>query len=342
MPTRLPIALLTLLILTLMCPARAQELEATLAFPRDGSIIILDLATGKERELVKGLVHDRPVEWSPDGQHLLYSKHGDIGWDLWIIDADGKNPRNLTNVNSGGARSGVWSPDGTRIAYMRDNPQGLYIINRDGANPTRLSHDGFRDQPPAWSPDGKWLVYQEFGFVDESARAESKFKIELHAVAADGSKKQKLAPAEGSSDGASYSPKGDKLLYRGTRGQSGEICTIELASGKEIALTRSPAEDYAPNWSRDGTKIAFWRDSEEGPELWIMQSDGGDPKKLASAKPQTRVDRPQWSEGANLIAYGGADPNDGVWVLHATQQGTLKRIAQGAGAHARWRPPPAK
>src|SRR5688572_17140602 len=198
MPTRLAI---TLLFIICTVAARAQNPAGTLAFPRDGVICLLDLATGKERELVNGLNHDRPIEWSPDGTHLLYSKHGETGWDLWIIRADGKHPpRNLTNVNAGGARSGAWSKGGKQIAYMRDQPHGLHVIDADGKTAKRLTQDGFRDHPPAWSPDGKWLVYQEFGFVDESARAESKFKIELFAVAADGSKKHKLTPNEGSSD----------------------------------------------------------------------------------------------------------------------------------------------
>ena len=333
---------LLLLLLATSVLARADAPSGTLAFPRDGAIYLLDLATGKERELVKGLNHDRPLEWSPDGTHLLYSRHGETGWDLWIIRADGKDPpRNLTNVNAGGARSGAWSPDGKRIAYMRDQPHGLHLIDPDGKTAKRLTQDGFRDHPPAWSPDGKWLVYQEFGFVDESARAESKFKIELFAVAADGSKKDKLAPNENSSDTASYSPKGDKLLFRGTRGQSGEICTLDLATGKESILTKTPAEEHAPSWSPDASKIAFWRDADQGPELWIMNSTGEDPEKLATAKPATRVDRPQWSEGGKWIAYGGADPADGVWITPTTP-GQPKRIAQGAGAHARWQPATAR
>jgi TolB protein len=331
-----------LLMLAAAIAVRADGPAGNLAFPRDGAIYILDLSTGKGQEIVKGLTHDRPIEWSPDGKQILYWKHGEIGWDLWAVGADGQGARNLTQIEAGGARSGAWSPDASKVAYMRDQPQGLYVVDAGGKNPKRLTHDGFRDQPPAWSPDGKWIVYQEFGFVDESARAEAKFKVELFAVAADGSKKQKIVASEGSSDSASYSPRGDKLLYRGTRGRSGEICTLDIPAGNETVLTKTPAaEEYAPSWSPDGSRIAFWRDTEQAPELWIMKSDGADPKKLASVKTGAKVDRPQWSEGGHWIAFGGTEPADGVWVVSTTQP-QPRQVAQGCGAYARWQPATAR
>lgn len=315
----------------------AQAPSARLAYPRDGAIYVLDFSSGRETQLVKDLAHDRPIEWSPDGNEILFWKHGQTGWDLCIFSVQDKTIRNLTHVDTGGARSGAWSPDGSKIAYMRDQPQGLYVVARDGKDPRRLTHDGFRDERPAWSPDGKTIVYQEFGFVDESARADAKFKIELFVVnAADGAGKRKIVTAEGSSDSASYSPKGERLLYRGTRNGNGEICVSELASGKEVLLTRTPAaEEYAPTWSPDGGRIAFWRDGPEGPELWVMESDGARPAKLARFKNGARVERPNWSPDGKWLAYGDSDPGEGVWLVPAAG-GEPKQIGKGCGAWARW------
>jgi TolB protein len=326
------------LILLIACAgaARADGPAGRVTFMRDGGVYVLDLASGHEREVIKGLSEDRPIEWSPDGGEILYWKHGEWGWDLWAVGTDGKGARNLTKVEKGGARSGAWSPDGSRVAYMRDSPQGLYVVGRDGTGARRLTHDGFRDERPAWSPDGKWLVYQEFDFVDESARADAKFKLELYAIQADGAGKRKVTASEGSSDSASFSSKGE-LVYRGVRGGNGEICVMDAIGGKERVLTRTPAEEHAPSWSPDGASIAFWRDATNEHELWIMNADGAGQKKLAGAKSGLRVDRAHWSPDAKWLVFGGTDAGDGVWIL-SSGGGEPKHLPRGAGAWARWEP----
>ena len=105
---------------------------------------------------------------SPDGKTILYARgHVDKvndRWDgdIWQMNADGSKNRFL--VKGGGA---VWSPDGTRIAYVAasDNPKGAQIFVRymdaEGATTqvTQLT-DGPRSV--TWSPDGKWLSFGMF------------------------------------------------------------------------------------------------------------------------------------------------------------------------------------
>jgi Tol biopolymer transport system component len=330
---------LSALILFSICAmhVHADAPSGRLAYPRDGAIYVRDLASGRETQLVKELGQDRRIEWSPDGKEILFWKRGESGWELCAIGLEGNVVRGVIRLDTGGAGGVAWSPDGSKIAYMRDQPQGLYVVARDGKDPKRLTHDGFRDERPAWSADGKSIVYQEFGFVDESARADAKFKIELYAVNADGSGKRKIVAAEGSSDTASFSPKGGRLLYRGTRAGNGEICVTELATGKETVLAKTPAEEYAPAWSPDGGRIAFWRDGADGPELWVMNADGSRPRKLNGFKDGARVERPNWSPDGKWLAYGGGDQAEGVW-LAPSDGGDAKQVAKGCGAWARWAP----
>ena len=314
----------------------AQGLEGRIAFVRDGGVYVLDVGSGQEREVIKGLSEDRPIEWSPDGREILYWKHGETGWDLWIVGADGKGARNLTKVDKGGARSGAWSPDGSKVAYMRDSPQGVYVVNRDGTGAKRLTHDGFRDERPAWSPDGKWIVYQEFDFVDESARAEAKFKLELYVIGVDGAAKRKVTAAEGSSDSASFSSKGE-LVYRGVRGGNGDICVMDAIGGKERVLTKTPAEEHGPSLSPDGSLIAFWRDAEHGTELWYMRADGSGQRKLAEVKRGVRVERAAWSADGKRLVFGGTEAGDGLRIGEIGGD-QLREWPRGAGAWARWEP----
>ncbi len=104
---------------------------------------------------------------SPDGRQIIYTRRWvntrEDRWDtaLWIMDADGSRQRFLTK--GGGAR---WSPDGTRILFVADGePRGAQVFVRwmdaEGATSqvTRLE-----DAPmgPAWSPDGKSIVFANF------------------------------------------------------------------------------------------------------------------------------------------------------------------------------------
>lgn len=104
---------------------------------------------------------------SPDGSRIIYTRRfvnaQQDRWDtaLWIMNADGSENRFLTK---GG--SPIWSPDGTRIAYIADGePKGAQIfvrwMNAEGATSqvTRV------EQSPGdigWSPDGKWIGFAMF------------------------------------------------------------------------------------------------------------------------------------------------------------------------------------
>ena len=104
---------------------------------------------------------------SPDGKQIVYTRRYvnkiDDRWDsaLWIMNADGSHNRML-----GKGASAVWSPDGTRLAYLAEgDPRGTQVFVRymdaEGAT-SQITHI---DEGPAdvrWSPDGKWLGFSMF------------------------------------------------------------------------------------------------------------------------------------------------------------------------------------
>ena len=99
-----------------------------------------------------------PLAWSPDGGRIVYtafiqSSHGAAitnTYNLYVVKADGSSPPTLLAEE---AHSGVWSPDGSRIAFILGvgSPSDLYVMDADGSNQTRLTDMRHLDGA-AWQP----------------------------------------------------------------------------------------------------------------------------------------------------------------------------------------------
>lgn len=170
--------------------------------------------------------NDRDPAWSPDGSKIVYSSAADGDLDLWIMNADGTNPTQLTNDadNDDGA---AWSPDGTRIAFNRFGlaPRRIYTIAPDGSGLVAISAPD--DVGPDWSPDGTRLVF---------TRA-----FTIHLMNADGS--GVVSVREGSEP--VFSPDGTRLAFV----FEDRIWTSGLDGSNAVAVTPESIEGVAtPDW----------------------------------------------------------------------------------------------
>jgi TolB protein len=112
-------------------------------------------------------VTDQPGEsrqpwWSPDGRTLAFSADRATGaFGIWLLTSDGSNARPITS--RGSYEQPFWSPDGQRIAVsaMLDEPHHrIYIMDAGGSNLQPIHQpEGDNNVHPAWSPDGRSIVF---------------------------------------------------------------------------------------------------------------------------------------------------------------------------------------
>ena len=95
------------------------------------------------------------VAYSPDGRRIAYTDTRGGNSQIWVANADGSHPRELTHA-WGVDASPSFSPDGKRIAFVssRGGSPQIYVMNADGTGQKRLTFQGNYNQTPAWSPSG--------------------------------------------------------------------------------------------------------------------------------------------------------------------------------------------
>jgi Tol biopolymer transport system component len=151
-------------------------------------IFILELATRQERQLTKSFWKSILPAVSPDGLAIAFSRNK-LGWDVYRMNRDGSEIKALTS--KGGNCRPDWSPDGKRIAFVSDVADGrgdIWTMDADGRNKVRITRDDdSHDYNPAWSPDGRWIIY-------ETAKGSKNGPWSLAAIPASGGTPALLTP----------------------------------------------------------------------------------------------------------------------------------------------------
>ncbi len=217
------------------------------------------------------------------------------------MNADGSK---VTRVSRTGLRESrpAWSPDGSRIAYVRrmnNANHEIYVMNADGSGATRLTNrpDSVESEPN-WSPDG-----QRIAFISNERPTANTLVGRFHVwvMNADGSDQTLLTDIGGSNTSPDWSPDGQRLIFDSTRDGNHEIYMMDANGGHLVNLTQHPAKDYSPTWSPDGTRIAFVSDRHGDEEIYVMGADGSNPTRLTDNPGFDKA--PAWSPDGQYLAF---------------------------------------
>ncbi|MFB6557957.1 amidohydrolase family protein [Streptomyces sp. NPDC056400] len=298
------------------------------------------------RPLTDGPFDHRAPAWSPDGRTLAFcsERGGDpvagSPYRIWTVTVTGGHPRRLTGLprQDGPGQDGewedfdpVWSPDGSRVLFVRGTPTGETLTARTIASvaaepgaggPVRVEHtvtDG-RLLAPALSPAGRtaWL-----------SAAPGPRKAETLSLFAD----SRQVPLDG--DLAPAPPRwigDDRLLitldgrfrvvrpHRDAGADGADGREIPLDATLEVSRPRYRVKEYVleaerslpvrgihlPALSPDGRSVAFAALN----ALWVAPVSGGAPRKIVQAPVTAYVQGPVWSPDGRALVY--TDDRDGL------------------------------
>ncbi len=224
------------------------------------------------------------VQWTPDGK-ILYTLLSGITPDLWIMNGDGSNPRQLTQ--NSGVNPAV-SPDGRYIVFNVETA-GIFNIWRmdiDGGNPKQLTNDG--GIYPNVSPDGRWVIYTVIASGNGT----------LWKVSIDGGEPVPLTDNHYYPQLPAVSPDGKSIvcLYREQENLPWRIAIIPFEGGQPAKLfdvppgynttiIPNPSARVAPkalHWLSDSRSLAYIVTHDGVSNIWSMPIDGGAPKQLTN------------------------------------------------------------
>ena len=274
--------------LLLISTSLAQLTDTRIAFMSTRNVdwdaeIYLMTPNGEQiRQLTKQPKADTDPAWSPDGKRITFMSYRDlkqipergvIRGEIYVMNADGTNPINLTRSVEKAERVSTWSPDGKQIAFTSAElfnrlalvNSDIFVMDVDGGDPINITNHDALDQTPDWSPDGMRIAF--------SSLRDGNWEIYL--MNADGTNPINITKHPAKDGRPDWSPDGQQIAFTSDRDGNLEIYMMNADGTNPINLTKHPAEDNNSSWSPDGTRIAFDsnRDDPFG-EIYVMNADG--------------------------------------------------------------------
>jgi Tol biopolymer transport system component/DNA-binding winged helix-turn-helix (wHTH) protein len=293
------------------------------------------------------------LSWTPDGKWLavgILSSPGEPP-GIWLLEVDGTNRRRLTTAQPTsktpneeyGDVSPAFSADGRRMVFVRETGPGvnaIYVLPLSSdltpagdpvkvAGETRSGVLGV-----AWTPDDSGLVFASGGHLGLSRL----YRVALSPDSAPIGSPEMLPVGEQAT--ALSIARTGRLAYS-TQFRDTDLWQLDLtdpAKGpEEPPLGGSTFDEETPDYSPDGTRLAFASTRSGTEEIWISNADGSSPRQMTSMGGATCAN-PQWSPDGQTILFNARAAGSADLYLLRWTTGEVQRLTSDPldEAEARW------
>ena len=262
-------------------------------------INMLELSDGKTSRFSAGSHKDQAPVWSADGKRIAFLSNRSGKNQLWVIDADGGEARQLTKF-AAGVGDHAWSPDGEHIAFTSRVKPGE-TPKLEGAE--KKEGKDKRDESDVKVIDRLRYKAEGAGLLGDARR-------QIFVVAVDGGEPRQITFGEYDHDNPAWSPDGKLLAFVANRtpeedySRVRDIWTVSALAGEPRQVTTSLGPVGLPCWSADGETIYFGGHDLEymgatHVAIWSVPATGGEAKRLTD---------PELSVGSGVIGDTTAGP----------------------------------
>ncbi|WP_284124378.1 amidohydrolase family protein [Parerythrobacter aestuarii] len=345
----------------------------TIAFSLLGDIYTMPIAGGVPTRIAEGLAWEVHPRFSPDGRRIAFTSDRAGGDNIWIMNADGSDMKQLTKEDFRLLNQPTWSPDGEYIAAKKHFTTGrslgtgeiwLYHVTGGGGvklverpNETHQKELG----EPIYSPAGDAIYFTRndtggpiFQYAQDSNAGI--FVIEKYDL--DSGERSTVVDGYGGAVRPTPSPDGSAIAFVRRDKDDSQLWVKHFASGKETLvygdLDRDVQETWAvtgvyPNmdWTPDSRSIVFWaggklnRVNRDGSGAAVIPFAIDDTRGVADA-PHPVIDVAPDNFTTSIPKYATVSPN-GRTVVYETlgklyvknaNGGSPRRLTSGSGVEA--------
>ena len=256
----------------------------TIVFDMLGDIYVMPVAGGEARAIASGVAWDMQPKWSPDGRHIAFTSDRAGGDNIWIMEADGSSPTQVSKETFRLLNQPEWSPDGQFIVARKHFTSSrslgageLWMYHRSGGNGVQMTERRTQQKDtgePAFSPDGRYVYFSDDATPGATFEYSKDVNDQIYIVRRLDRETGEIDPyitGPGGSIRPTPSPDGRSIAFiRRVRYQS-TLYVMDIESGRETpvfsGLDRDLQETWAIHgvypaisWTPDNRSIVFWAD----------------------------------------------------------------------------------
>ncbi len=334
----------------------------TIAFTMLGDIYTLPITGGTPKRIAEGLSWEVHPRFSPDGTRIAFTSDRGGGNNIWLMNADGSDKRQLTKENFRLLNQPTWSPDGRFVAakkhFTTQRSLGTgeiwmyHISGGGGVQVVKRANEALQKElgEPVFAPDGSAIYYTRnttpgntFIYAQDSNAGI--FAIERHDL--ETGEVTTAVDGYGGAVRPAPSPDGTEIAFVRRDKDTSQLWVKEIASGRERmiydALDLDVQETWAvtgvyPNmdWTPDSRSIVFWaggklnRVNRDGSDHAVIPFSISDTRGIADAPhPEIEVSPDRFA--TKMAKFGTLSP-DGTRVVFESLGRLYTKSARGRDA----------
>jgi Tol biopolymer transport system component len=294
------------------------------------AVNLVSIRDGSRRRLTNppaGYWGDISCAFSPDGKKLAVLRYSVKGkGDVYVLNADGTNPRRLTNDESW--VTGIdWTPDSRDIIYggERGSNAGLWRIQAGGlwaTPPLLLPRTAGRSLSPSLSrtPDGNGF---RVAYQVESFNAHVwKWDVGQGTPA-------RITSSTRSDESPAISPDGKKIAFMSSRSGAHELwtCASDGSNPVQLTFTKSMFTEEE-RWSSDGRRLVFVSRIGGAQSIYVLDINGGLPRRITTTGTFDEG-YPSWSVDGRWIYFrSNRSGNPQIWKMPAEGRGEPVQVTR--------------